>query len=113
MAIPVYSRSFFIVQDATELPEAIGPPPGLLWIIRDIQVYNGNATTLGLDWRLGHIPTLARLVSWFAADSSKSSFQWTGRLVIKYPELIDFDCTSLEGAAGVDVYCGGYELTLP
>ena len=110
MAIPAYSTRFYVARDTTAGPSGLGPSSGQVWVLRDVQVFNGNTLTFALDFSVYDVGTAAQLVvnQWTPGESGP--FQWQGRIVIPFPESINFLATSVGGSAGVDVYLGGYVL---
>lgn len=94
----------------TSTSSSFGPPPGVVWVVRDIQVYNGNTLTAGLAWFLVDAVTLTEMVrhDWNIGDSG--SFQWQGRLVVANPDSLVWGTAGVVGSTGCDVYIGGYTL---
>jgi hypothetical protein len=89
----------------------MGPPPGVVWVLRDVQVYNGNTLTFALQFQLYDAVSDALLIVAQWTPGQSGPFQWQGRIVIPYGESFNWFTVSEGGAAGVDVYVGGYTLS--
>lgn len=111
-AVQVYSTRFLVAEDI-ETHSGFGPAPGVVWVLRDVSFYNGNAFSTGVDVRIGDINTGARLISHLFADASDYYYLWQGRIVITYPDEIGLQTSSLVGTSGIDLYIGGYTLNGP
>jgi hypothetical protein len=112
VAFPVYSSQFELARDTTA--HALDPvPEGFLWVLRQITVYNGNALSAEVFWQLAELVSGAIFVEidWGAGETGAQS--WDGRIVLPPGQGLSWHADALTGSFGVDVYLGGYVLTLP
>jgi len=81
-------------------------PAGFIWIIRDVELYNGNL----LDGVTASVTTTDEITvvsaSWLGATGC---YQWTGRVVLDQED----DFFQLHANFAVDFYVSGYELVAP
>jgi len=101
----VYSTR--ILQERATTGHSIVLPPGFLWVLRDITVYNGNAfsevdmTVYGVDGT----------ILWFASDSLPGTGVWHHdevRIVMYEGETL-----GVTAGMGCDFTLSGYMLALP
>lgn len=101
----VYSRRFYAVHDLDGTGPDLGPPPGEVWIVRDIDVVNGELLNNVL-W-LGS----AGQVIWANSFGGTIAFDFAsfrGRQVFEPGDTFHFHTT-----APLDITASGYALTLP
>lgn len=112
MAVPVYSRHFWTSHDATSGP-ALFPDTSSVFVVRQIQVYNGNSLSFDLAWVLEETTTSTILMTFTWTIDEVAQKYWEGRIVIEPGFGMAWFTTSVEGASGVDVHVAGYQLLLP
>jgi hypothetical protein len=112
VATPVYSTQFALAKDS--IADALDPvPPGQVWILRQVTVYNGNLLSSFVYWQLSELDSGAIFVELDWDPGVTGAQWWTGRLVLSPGQGFVWHSAAETGDAGVDVYLGGYTLYLP
>lgn len=109
---PVYSQQFGLWKDKDN-GGPISPPAGTELILRQVTVYNGNTLSAPLEVVVFESVSTTYLVSFFWEVDEVASKYWEGRIVIPEGQALGWQSATGVGAAEVDVYLGGYTLTLP
>jgi hypothetical protein len=107
MAAPVYSISMYR-QAGLVGAHVLTVPAGLRYIVRDINVVNASGTFPN-TFAFGLNPDPFFVFWQWSTAGAPLGFQWQGRLVFDPGE----EMVVFGGSGGVDVYVGGYQLTLP
>lgn len=88
-------------------------PPGVLWVVRDVDAYcnpgaTGIAELLISEWSTG-----AAWIFWEWAQTVREARQWQGRRVIPYSQGTGGFYVANNFGEPVDVHVSGYELADP
>lgn len=110
MARDVYSIRIFATASLTASSGKVGPvvPPGLVYVVRDIDAYessgiaNANMVLLGQTGGIIWNPTRG-------SSTGVINPQWRGRQVYQDGEQVAFEV----GLGTWSISCSGYQLTLP
>jgi hypothetical protein len=108
----VYSQQFGLWKDKDN-GGPIAPPDGNELVLRQVTVYNGNTLSAPLEVVVFESISTTYLVSFFWDVDEVASRYWTGRIVIAPGQALGWQSTTGLGTAEVDVYLGGYTLSLP
>lgn len=112
MSVPLYSSQFFLAKDAT-VGGPLTVPDGELWVVVQVLVYSGNTTSTDLSWSLTVGPSGATVIFLPFPDLKIGTLFFNGRVVLKPEQYVSWHSDSSIGDAGVDVYVGGFTLSLP
>jgi hypothetical protein len=101
----VYSSSFIELHDLSGTSPAFGPPPGFVWVIRGVDVVNGELLNNIL------LKGAAGQVVWAHSFGGTIAFDYAsyrGRYVLE-----EGLTAVLESTAAIDATVWGYQLSLP
>jgi|ERR1700757_594916 len=102
----VYSKQLFA--QAHLLGEQVQPlPPGVIWVIRDIAVYNPGTVGTQQTFVYGQLGQV--IFNTGALIATQAYVHWEGRVVIPEAGFITIVTTD----SPVDITICGYELTAP
>lgn len=100
----VYSVQFYEGRDVSSATLTV--PPGLIWIVRDIDAFFGGGLSGDACNFVGSLGQTFAYFSYIALIST--GFTWRGRQVFNPGQTFGF-----VSGEGVDVTISGYQLTLP
>lgn len=101
----VYSQTFLQAHDFSGDSEPLGPSPGFLWVIRGLDVVNGEALNNFM------VKGGGGQVIWVAQFTAPLGFDYAsyrGRYVVESGDTITISATE-----ALDVSIWGYNLSLP
>lgn len=103
----VYS-TLLVAEQGLSAPLSLTVPPGYIWILRDLDLYNGGG--LG-SAELFLVGSSGQAIYWArqTPGSDASVFQWRGRQVIEGGQSVTVNVTSGDW----DVSLSGYVLSQP
>jgi len=100
----VYSKRLYEGRNVSS--GALVVPPGVVWVVRDIDAFFGGGVSGGA---LNVTGTLGQTFAYFPYTGLvSSSFEWRGRQIFDAGDAWGF-----VSGAGVDLTISGYELSLP
>lgn len=101
----VYSIRMFEQHDLTGFSFSFGPPAGFAWVLRGVDVVNGELlNNINLEGPSGQLIWAKSFGGTIAFDYAS----YRGRFVINPGETVRFHST-----AAIDVSAWGYQLSLP
>jgi hypothetical protein len=101
----VYSQTFLQAHNFSGASSPISPDAGFLWIIRGVDVVNGEALN---NFMLKGVGGQVVWVAQFAAPVGFDYASYRGRFVVEPGDSI-----TIEATAALDVSIWGYNLTVP